>query len=68
MKFSAYMNAWLYEKEGYYTKKRTIGKEGDFYTAVSTSMFFGGSIAKRLLRTIESGYLFFVLCRGDRSA
>ena len=42
---------------GYYTKERTIGKEGDFYTAVSTSMFFGGSIAKRLISTIESGFL-----------
>ena len=62
MKFSAYMNAWLYEKEGYYTKKRTIGKEGDFYTAVSTSMFFGGSIANKLLRTIESGYLSSSCC------
>lgn len=62
MKFSTYMNAWLYGKEGYYTQKRTIGKEGDFYTAVSTSMFFGGSIAKRLLRTIESGYLSSSCC------
>lgn len=62
MKFSAYMNAWLYEEGGYYTKRRTIGKEGDFYTAVSTSMFFGGSIAKRLIRTIESGYLSSSCC------
>ena len=51
------MQAWLYGNEGYYTKERTIGKEGDFYTAVSTSMFFGGSIAKRLISTIESGFL-----------
>lgn len=57
MKFSAYMHEWLYGKEGYYTKERIIGKEGDFYTAVSTSMFFGGSIAKRLISTIESGFL-----------
>lgn len=62
MKFSAYMNAWLYGEGGYYTKRRTIGKEGDFYTAVSTSMFFGGTIAKRLLRTIESGYLSASCC------
>ena len=51
------MHEWLYGKEGYYTKERTIGKEGDFYTAVSTSMFFGGSIAKRLISTIEEGFL-----------
>ncbi len=51
------MQTWLYGNEGYYTKERTIGKEGDFYTAVSTSMFFGGSIAKRLISTIESGFL-----------
>lgn len=57
MKFSEYMHEWLYGKEGYYSNVRTIGKEGDFYTAVSTSMFFGGSIAKRLLSTIEEGFL-----------
>ena len=51
------MQEWLYAKEGYYAHKRTIGKEGDFYTAVSTSMFFGGSIANRLIQTIESGFL-----------
>lgn len=51
------MYEWLYGNEGYYTKERTIGKEGDFYTAVSTSMFFGGAIAKRLLSTIESRFL-----------
>lgn len=51
------MQEWLYGNEGYYSNMRTIGKEGDFYTAVSTSMFFGGSIAKRLISTIESGFL-----------
>jgi SAM-dependent MidA family methyltransferase len=51
------MQEWLYGNEGYYSNVRTIGKEGDFYTAVSTSMFFGGSIAKRLISTIESGFL-----------
>lgn len=57
MKFSAYIADWLYGEDGYYTKHKTIGKEGDFYTAVSTSMFFGGSIAKRLLFSIEEGFL-----------
>ncbi len=51
------MREWLYGEDGYYSHKRTIGKEGDFYTAVSTSMFFGGSIAKKLIHTIEGGFL-----------
>ena len=55
--FSEYMYAWLYGKEGYYTKFRTIGKEGDFFTAVSSSMFFGGAIANRLIATIDEGFL-----------
>ena len=57
MRFSEYMNEWLYGVNGYYTKFITIGKEGDFYTAVSSSMFFGGSIAKRLISVIQEGYL-----------
>ena len=55
--FSEYMRRWLYDKEGYYAKFRTIGKEGDFYTAVSSSMFFGGAIAKRVISVIEEGFL-----------
>jgi SAM-dependent MidA family methyltransferase len=51
------MQEWLYAKEGYYAKFRAIGKSGDFYTAVSSSMFFGGSIAKRLISVIEEGFL-----------
>lgn len=45
VKFSEYMDAWLYGEEGYYKNFKAIGKEGDFYTAVSTSRFFGASIA-----------------------
>ncbi|MDM5272051.1 SAM-dependent methyltransferase [Sulfurovum sp. zt1-1] len=45
MYFSTYMNEWLYGDEGYYKKFKAIGKSGDFYTAVSTSRFFGASIA-----------------------
>ena len=45
MLFSAYMYEWLYGDEGYYKNFKTIGKGGDFYTAVSTSSFFGASIA-----------------------
>ncbi|MFA7083711.1 MAG: SAM-dependent methyltransferase [Arcobacteraceae bacterium] len=57
MKFSTYFNDWLYGDKGYYTHYRTIGKEGDFYTSVSTSKFFGGSIGKKAIETIESGFL-----------
>ncbi len=45
MQFSTYMYEWLYGEEGYYKKFKAIGKGGDFYTAVSTSSFFGASIA-----------------------
>ncbi len=56
-KFSDYMKEWLYGRDGYYTTFRSIGKEGDFYTAVSSSMFFGGSIAKRVISVIDEGFL-----------
>lgn len=52
MYFSEYMNNWLYAKEGYYKNFKTIGKEGDFYTAVSTSSFFGASIANYFYKLI----------------
>ena len=45
MQFSAYMDEWLYGQDGYYKNFKAIGKAGDFYTAVSTSRFFGASIA-----------------------
>jgi len=45
MQFSNYMNEWLYGEDGYYKQFKAIGKTGDFYTAVSTSSFFGASIA-----------------------
>ncbi len=53
MYFSDYMNEWLYGENGYYRKFKAIGKEGDFYTAVSTSAFFGASIANYLYRMIR---------------
>jgi SAM-dependent MidA family methyltransferase len=55
MRFSDYMEEWLYGEEGYYRKFREIGKGGDFYTAVSTSAFFGASIANELWRKIREG-------------
>ncbi len=55
--FSAYMQEWLYSAEGYYAKMPVIGKDGDFYTSVSSSMFFGGSIANHLLQVLDGGFL-----------
>lgn len=56
-KFSQYFNEWLYANEGYYSNYKQIGKDGDFYTAVSTSSFFGGAIAKKIIQSIKSGFL-----------
>lgn len=60
MIFSLFMNEWLYSQDlnnpGYYLKS-VIGKKGDFYTSVSTSKFFGGSIAYFLLLLLEKGDL-----------
>jgi len=55
MRFSEYMNAWLYGDEGYYKKFKAIGRSGDFYTAVSTSSFFGASIANYLYTLLKEG-------------
>ncbi len=57
MKFSEFMNSWLYGKDGYYSNFNQIGKKGDFYTAVSTSKFFGGVIAKKIISSILKGLL-----------
>lgn len=57
LKFSEYFNQWLYSKDGYYSKYKQIGKEGDFYTSVSTSSFFGGTIGKRIVDSIKEGTL-----------
>jgi len=53
MYFSDYMHEWLYGDDGYYKDFKEIGKGGDFYTAVSTSSFFGASIANHLYKLIE---------------
>ena len=57
IKFSTYFNDWLYGQDGYYSTYKQIGKEGDFFTSVSTSSFFGGSIAKKIISSIEDGFL-----------
>ena len=53
MYFSDYMDEWLYGEEGYYKQFKDIGKGGDFYTAVSTSSFFGASIANHLYSLLK---------------
>ena len=57
MKFSKYMGEWLYGEDGYYSTYKNIGKRGDFYTAVSTSKFFGGTIAKHIISLVDEGFL-----------
>ncbi|WP_297440488.1 SAM-dependent methyltransferase [Sulfurimonas sp.] len=57
MRFSEYMTQWLYGENGYYATYKNIGKSGDFYTAVSTSKFFGGTIAKHIISLIDEGFL-----------
>jgi len=56
-KFSDYMSEWLYGDDGYYATYKNIGKEGDFYTAVSTSKFFGGSVARHIISLVDEGFL-----------
>lgn len=55
MFFSDYMNTWLYGEAGYYKNFKAIGKAGDFYTAVSTSRFFGASIANYFFKLLNEG-------------
>ncbi|WP_457747065.1 SAM-dependent methyltransferase [Sulfurimonas sp.] len=57
MRFSEYMTQWLYGEDGYYATYKDIGKSGDFYTAVSTSKFFGGTIAKHIISLVDEGFL-----------
>lgn len=47
--FSLFFEKWI---SNYY-KTAKIGKDGDFYTAVSTSKFFGGCIAKYIIDRLE---------------
>jgi SAM-dependent MidA family methyltransferase len=56
-RFSKYFENWLYSDTGYYSNYKVIGKQGDFFTAVSTSSFFGGSIGKKIVDTINAGHL-----------
>ncbi|MGX3098433.1 SAM-dependent methyltransferase [Helicobacter sp. 23-1046] len=55
--FSAWMQESLYADKGYYHSTSRVGKDGDFYTSVSASRFFGGSIANFILSLLEQGKL-----------
>jgi len=57
IRFSEYMSEWLYSDDGYYATYKAIGKEGDFYTSVSTSKFFGGSVANHIISLVDEGFL-----------
>lgn len=55
--FREIMRQWLYDPiKGYYTQNH-VGKSGDFYTSVSVSKFFGGSISRYILRMLDEGRL-----------
>ncbi|BDR27345.1 SAM-dependent methyltransferase [Helicobacter suis] len=54
--FSQCMQEWLYGENGYY-RHALIGMQGDFYTAVNSSAFFGGTLAFYLLSLLENGWL-----------
>lgn len=57
MRFSEYMSEWLYGDNGYYLDVGQVGKEGDFLTSPSVSMFFGGAIANKFVSLVRSGTL-----------
>ncbi len=57
LRFDIYFDTWLYGKDAYYSTFKNIGKEGDFYTSVSTSSFFGGSIANNIIHSIKTSKL-----------
>lgn len=50
------MQEWLYGPQGYYATAK-VGKAGDFYTSVSTSMFFGGTLGKHVVEQVRRGQL-----------
>ena len=56
-RFSEFFYRWLYGKDGYYANFPQIGKEGDFFTAVSVTPLFGGAIAHYIYKKIEAGVL-----------
>ncbi|EAI4702935.1 hypothetical protein BE816_01160 [Campylobacter jejuni] len=55
MKFSDFFHAWLHES--YYKNAVSIGKNGDFFTAVSAGNLFGALLAKHFLNLIDKKIL-----------
>ncbi|HEB8059533.1 TPA: SAM-dependent methyltransferase, partial [Campylobacter jejuni] len=55
MKFSDFFHAWLHES--YYKNAVSIGKNGDFFTAVSVGNLFGTLLAKHFLNLIDKKIL-----------
>ncbi|WP_218979043.1 SAM-dependent methyltransferase, partial [Campylobacter jejuni] len=55
MKFSDFFHAWLHES--YYKNAVSIGKNGDFFTAVSVGNLFGTLLAKHFLNLIDEKIL-----------
>lgn len=53
MPFREFFQDWLYGEDGYYARYLPIGKKGDFYTSVTASSYFGGSIAWHLIHQIQ---------------
>lgn len=51
------MRDWLYGEGGYYNAVGQVGREGDFLTSPSVSMFFGGALANKFLSLVRSGVL-----------
>lgn len=51
MKFSKFFHAWLHE--GYYKNAVSIGKNGDFFTAVSVGNLFGTLLAQHFLNLVD---------------
>ncbi|EAJ7870142.1 SAM-dependent methyltransferase [Campylobacter jejuni] len=55
MKFSDFFHAWLHES--YYKNAVNIGKNGDFFTAVSVGNLFGTLLTKHFLNLIDKKIL-----------
>ncbi|AWI34634.1 SAM-dependent methyltransferase [Helicobacter apodemus] len=51
--FGEFMQKWLYGESGYY-RNLHIGKEGDFYTSISVSEFFGYTLGYYLQAQLNS--------------
>jgi len=51
------MSDWLYGDNSYYKSIGQVGKEGDFLTSPSVSMFFGGTLANKFVSLVQSGKL-----------